>query len=201
MNFRIDFILQSEQRSASILSPKMILRITCVTIPLVLLTLGGLAGTKMWRTNSELASLEQQWAIDQPKQDAAIALQGLVAQNKEMYAATLAWKKIHLDICKVLSEVIKETQANVQYETLRLGESLQADGTRIYNIVIKGRSYGNEAETSVLSLRKKLSVNPYLDPLLVKVEVPVFKSDDTPGADPSVRIFQIDCLFEPRKFE
>ena len=201
MNLRIDLILATEQRSASVLSGKMILRISCITVPLILLTIIGLAGTKIWRTNSELSALEQQWAIDKPKQEAAVLLRGLLAQNNDMSAATLAWKKTHLDICKVLSEIIKETQSNVQFDLLRLNESLQPNGTRTYSIVIKGRSYGEEAESSVLALRKRLSANVYLDPLLVKVEVPVFKGDESPTAEKTDRIFQIDCQFEPRKFE
>ena len=118
-----------------------------------------------------------------------------------MLAEISAWSKVHVNFCKVISEIIKETQGNVQFETLRLSEAFQPNGTRSFNITIKGRAFGEEAETSILSLRKKLGTNKHLDPLLLKVEGSIKLDDSAASNNSSVRIFQIDCIFEPRKFE
>jgi hypothetical protein len=206
MNLRVDLILPTEQRSASVVSIKSLVRITVIIIPVVLFIIIALAVMNMMRYKSELNGLDAQWKDAEPKKAAAAALRTDLAANIALRSKLTGWTSSRINWQEQLKGIQKEIPAELRIQLSRLGIS---SGTSLDNkipargaaLTIQGTAFGENAEQNVQNLKQALLKSPVLAGCVEQVDVTRFEASTSLGASKSDRLFQIDVKYKPRKFE
>ena len=205
MNLRIDLILEEEQRSGSIVSGKSLFRVVAMILPFVLLTVVAMEFVEMMKLKGALSELETKWAVAEPKVTAARTIREQAAVNGLIQEELDTWSTAHINWHEQLAALVKVVPGYVQIDKLKITHAFQllADQTsaRVYTLVIDGKAIGARAEQHVQRLREAMQSEPPFRDLTATVTVAKYGKDTTEGADKFDRIFQIQCTYEPRKFE
>lgn len=204
MNLRVDLILETEQRSASVFNLKSLLRLIAVLIPALiviayLFSFGGYLTLK-----SKVNQMESEFEIKKPKTVQADALSAEVSVNEGMTKELAGWHNSAIDWHRQLYELMKVVPAEMYFESLRVSYAIQMVDkvpARKYSLVIAGKSKGSHSVDNVLRLKRSLTISPFFKKYIDTPEVPVFKQDATPGAEDTDRVFRIECVYKPRKMQ
>ena len=129
MNLRVDLILESEQRSASIFNLKSLLRFITILIPsiIVLLFLVSFAGYLSLK--GRVNELKTENEIKQPKVTRADALSGEVAKNESMRKELAGLRNSSLDWHKQFVELMKVVPAEMIFDSIRAAQTFQTAGS------------------------------------------------------------------------
>lgn len=207
MNLRVDLILESEQRSGSVVNLKSTMRIASIVGPIILLFIAGSVFTNARRLNTELNMLEGQMEIAGPKQEAAAELKEDLATNLGILNELEGWQKSHIDWNEQLLGLQREVPATIQLNVLRISQALQLIDNRIparvFTLVLKGKAVGKDAEHDVDYLQRRLLKAPAFSSVMEKVEIPPggFRAVIEKDGSKSDRIFQLDCMYQARTFK
>ena len=205
MNLRVDLILETERRSASVLSLKGFVRIVLIVIPLVILLLIGNEIMDLMTLRNEVNAQETEWRMAGPKEKKAGELAVQYQLNLAMRKELDGWRNSRLDWHQQLSAIMTETPTNVQFQSLSVGHAFQLieDKTpaRVFSMELRGRASGADAEAGVRQIEHRLTQGPAFSNLTRKVEVPQYGADAAKGADKNDRIFVITCGYRERKLE
>lgn len=206
MNIRVDLILESEQRSASVVNVKSMIRISSISVPAILLVIAASIVVNMMTLNSELKMLEGEMQAIGPKQEAAEILSKGFAVNREMLNELEGWHKSHIDWHEQLLAMQKEVPAEIQLSALRISHQFDLIDKKIparaFTVVLEGNTTGERAEFSVQRLKRGLEDSPALSSAVQKngVEVSRYEAVTEKGAAKDDRIFQIKCEYQSRRF-
>lgn len=201
MNLRIDLILESEQRSASLLDLKMIKRIGMIAGPAILalaLIFGLLKATQQGRT---LKRLEKQWAIDQPRVQEAAKWQEQMIKNRDRLTEIQGWKKSRIDWHKQLVAFAEITPENIQYTVFRLNHSTTRKPGRAYSLRLEGLAVGEKAEDNVQNLVEEIEKGPFFKSFIKELVIADFRADPSPDAQKHDRRFSFDIIYSERPLE
>ena len=219
MNLRVDLILPTEQRSASVVSVKSLIRIAAIVVPLVLLIVIAWVVTSLMQTRGELNRLEAQW--DEfgaekawgPKKELTpqkvIDARNIKAELNKTLAiekSLAGWATSRMLWDEQLKGIRKEIPPALRIQLTKLtvvstmGVSSKTP-VRANFLTMMGVAYGDNAETSVQTFQKALLNTSSSAGRVVSVEVPQCVDNKAPGANKSDRFFKIDMQYKPRKFE
>lgn len=204
MNLRVDLILESEQRSASLLNLKSIIRLVVVLVPSLIVAAYLFSFVGYLTLKGKVKQLETAAEINQPKVVQADALSAEVAVNEGMKRELAGWRNAAIDWHRQLYELMKCVPAEVYFESLRVSYAFQTEGNvpaRKYNMVIAGASKGSSSVDNVLRLKRELTVSEFFKKYMDPPEVPVFKQDAAPGAQDTDRVFRIECAYKARMMQ
>jgi len=207
MNLRVDLILESEQRSGSIFSPKSLLRIVTAVVPAILVILVAFAVLSVMRLKGEESALQARWDIAEPKKQAALKLEQQLAANRRILEELKGWKNSHIDWHAQLVGLQEQIPPRVQLSALTINQSLDVidDKTpaRMFAMEIEGRAIGLSAERDVQHLKERLSKTEPFAAAMVEngVQVPVYGADPSATANRQDRVFKIRCVYMPREFK
>lgn len=204
MNLRIDLIMETEQRSASVVNTKTIKRVSIITVPVVVVAILLLSTFQLIAIKSEVGQRERMWQTSEPRQKKAEEDSRNVAKNRDLLAELKGISNSRNEWYRQLVAIHKDVPSDIVLETMRIEHSINAvDGkaAREFKITIGGKTFGENSEQSVMLLKKKLDTGDNYDHCIQSVEIPMFKADETPGADKNDRVFRMNILYKPRKFE
>lgn len=201
MNLRVDLILETEQRSASVVNAKMLLRIVYIVVPLILAVMVATLTVKMIALNSELSNLNAEMGIKGPKKDAALKLRGELEGNKALLAQLEGWNKSQVKWSELLRTLQKQVPPALQLTSVRIMDTLQTAGgpSRNYNIILKGKGYGDATKNHVIALEASLKQWPEMAPPGDAKVVNFGQDEQSPRKDEMM--FQIECTLLPRRFQ
>lgn len=200
MNLRVDLILESEQRSGSLLSPKSLIRIAIIVLPLILGIVLASAAYKTWQLSAERKQLEEQLRNIGNRTQEAKDLQEQVAKNENIVAKLTWWHNSRLDWVKVLVGLQKVVPDTIQLQMLSIPEKIKKGDApaREFTMTLQGKAVGTKAKENVKRLAADIKKAPEFKELLESSKVTSFLRDASQKADPNDRIFKIECKFKPR---
>jgi hypothetical protein len=207
MSLRVDLILDSEQRSGSLLSPKSLVRIASIVGPAILLVLVAAFVMQMFQLNSKVALLEGQWEDVGGQQQTAENLRGQLLENREMLDEIGGWRESHIDWHEQLSGLIRVVPPEIELRKLRIGQQLDVleknMPARTFSMTLNGRAVGAGAEGAVEALKLSLQTAPAFATNVAEdgVSVPSYGADVSAGAGKHDRVFTIVSKYTPRKFD
>lgn len=205
MNLRVDLILESEQRSASLISRKSLIRIVSIVIPAVIVLLVTLQVMRLLAVKNEERAVEARWLTTEPLEKKAGELAGVRRANDALLAELEGWSKSRISWNEQLLALTSVVPTNMQLTELRIGQTFQVIQdkvpARVFGMNLKGMSYGTEAESSVKKMEQTLSQDALFSNLIRRVEVPMYGAANTEGANKDDRIFEIRCGYRERAFE
>jgi hypothetical protein len=204
VNLRVDLILPSEQRSASLFNPRVVVRLTGILIPVGLLALLAYGVTHMMFVKGRLAAAEQQWRSAEPRKAQAIKLGDQFNANRAIRDELAGWRATHVDWHRQLASVQRRVPPNVQVTSLGIAQVLQTTNNvlaRVFTMRLQGKAVGAGADADVEALREGLRTDPVLTNVHGRVEITMFAADTDRNAKPEDRVFQIDCRYAPRLFK
>ena len=204
MNLRIDLILDTEQRSGSLLNAKSLTRLVSILVPLLA------AGLIAWQLfivvglRKQLNDLILDWEIKQPQSEKAITLTKEFESHKSILRELEGWKKSRIAWNDQISQIMKITPENIQLQTLTMHQVLslykKTSPARMYALSLAGKATGRTAEKSVRGFEQKLQSSSAFTGVVEKVTVPQYGEDPSADADRDDRIFQIETDYEVQTF-
>jgi len=207
MNLRVDLILPTEQRSASVVSAKSLVRIAMIVVPLILAVIIASVVMSMMRYRSDLIELERQWKEAEPKKEAAANLRKELAATQDLEKKLMGWKGSRVDWHRQLRGIQKEipAEARIQLNRLTVNSVLSLEGGKIPvrsdSATLMGTAFGENARVNVENLKQALLKSSTLTGYVNQVEVIRFDQSRDEKASKLDRTFRIDMMYKPRKFE
>jgi len=202
MNLRVDLILETEKRSASVINAKSILRISYVVLPVILFLIIGSLVLSVWRLNSTLKTLEDTLAIDGPKKDKALKLRADLWANLAILEEVEGWNKSHLSFHEQLLGVQKEVPERIQLQNMTFSHTTGLTNNmpaRIFALSLSGKAVGDMAQSYVTQFEDRLKKGPAFTNTMESAKVVLFKRpDNVTDENKSDRLFQIECKYKPR---
>lgn len=207
MNLRVDLILPNEQRSASVINAKSLVRIATIVGPIILLVFIAMSIKSALVIRSDLKMWRDRWAEDEPKKEAAAKLRKEVSINAAIENKASNWGKSRLLMHEQLRAIQKEIPETLQVRLTRLQAStamLLVDNKspgRTYSVSFQGIAYGENTEDNVQKLCLKLAKGESFTNFVKEAEVTRYVANPAEGANKQDRLFAIDVRYKARKFE
>ncbi len=206
MNLRIDLILESEQRSASVLSLKLMRRLALIAVPVLLglIVVFSVLGTM--RMGMRATDLETQWRILEPQRDAALERSRQVARHRAILHALESWPETKLTLHEqlaVIMAIVPETIQITQFNYVQTISHAGRDRARETNFLISGRARGSDATESRTIIERLEDLFRTTEPFatLVKSVTMSGRADTSEDALETDRRFDIECEYHPRPFK
>jgi hypothetical protein len=206
MNLRVDLILESERRSASLINPKSVMRICAIIGPVLLVIIIGSFALNIWQLNNHLDSLKKTLEVELPKKERAVKIKADLNANLLLLSELEGWQMSRIDWADQLLSIQKEIPDKMQLETLTVNHSIQVTNDmpcRSFTMKLNGKAVSEAASALVMQLRDNLpksstSSNSLMThPIVTKFSRPLVPTEENRND----RIFQIDCTYKPRMFE
>jgi len=205
MNLRVDLILESEQRSGSLVSLKALGRIAAFLLPALLILAVFSAFRNMKEVTDELAELEAQWAEVKPKQIEVLNLNEEFLANRRTRKELEGWRHSRVDWHEQVVGLMREVPGTIQLTRMRINQALQLIDeqvpARVFSLSLEGTAVGEEAEENVQILKRQLQRATPFEGVIEQVEVTRFAKDTAKSAHKDDRTFRVECKFAPREFE
>lgn len=202
MNLRVDLILESEQRSPSVVSLKLLKRLSIIVAPALLIFVAILSLLGTMRMGLKLSSLEAEWQTLDLQKEAAQARNAEIARNAAILKALDSWPATKLTLHDQLASLMRMTPETIQIMQLSYDQTITQTGRdlgRATALRMQGRARGEEAENNILLMEKRFGKEEPFATLLNSVSMRGF-GDSSAGALPTDRIFTLECEYHPRKF-
>lgn len=210
MNLRVDLILESEQRSASVINAKSLTRMGMIIVPAVVGLAIAVAVVDYLTLRSRQNTITEQLEAEQGRKSEAAAVLKSLNDNKAILDEISGWTKSRTAVADVLLDVQKVTPLEIQLTDFSIVQSTLATNVpgaktiaRSYQISIKGKALADGAEKTeqaVLKFRADLQAAQALGTNVDEVVVSSFGASQEADAPKDLRIFNITCNIKPRKF-
>ena len=206
MNFQVNVILDSELRSGSSISQKFVIRLVAVVVPSIFLILLILLAFKTRSTRKNRLRAEYNKNGIKSSYNIVLKMQNELRDHRNMIQDIEGWRvsrSVWHQTLRYLPEIVP---ANVQLTRLMVSEKFESvDGvpSRIVRMYIKGKVIGENSEKDVKQFKRALEGSPLFRPIIDSVEVRRFVAPVNLAPEnfeeSSVRVFDIECKFVPKK--
>ncbi|MBI2440779.1 MAG: hypothetical protein HYV35_05340 [Lentisphaerae bacterium] len=200
MNLQVDFLLDSERRSGSSVSPKFVIRLAAIIVPAVLLGLFMILSTAYQVSKHDRNTVEQEKRQIDPEYRKVINLEKELKEAQSLAAAIQGWKDSRLDAYRFLRGLQRAVPLSVQLTQGVLNEKVEAVESavgRTAMLQLKGRVGGASPEADVRRLYEALKSEPPFPDLMEQVEVKRFAASEARD-EQDIRVFDIECKLKPR---
>jgi hypothetical protein len=207
MNFRVDLILPSEQRSGSVLSIKSILRIVSIAVPSIILVLFALGIMSMLRLKNEYNLYKGEKDATEPREKTAVKVRGELGQNRGTLNEITGWSASHIDWHKQFQGLQLAVPEQIQFTGLKIDQSLPVDSVpaRVFSCTADGKTRGSTPQSDVQLLISQMKSQPLMAALLSQDSVRIvpgsFGDDPDKNAPSHARVFTIAWEYTPLKFK
>ena len=201
MNLRVDLIFESEQRSASVFSPKSLIRIAMIVIPALLLLGAGTAVWQMVGLRTKCKNLEEQLEVTRDLKSRAQDLRETLEINQNILKKLDSWANTEIKWSSQMLALQRIVPKTIQITSMELSEKIKGGTSKIYTMKLEGKSRGTTAESTeayVLNLARQIKEANGFKGLIEKTEVKKFDKDTSVNAEKNDRIFFIECTYKPR---
>ncbi len=210
MNLRVDLILESEQRSASVVSLKLLKRLAMIVVPALLILIAMFVMLGTMRMGAQVSNLEAQWKALEPQRDAAQAGIREIGRNAAIVKALDSWPATKLTLHDQLAAIMRLTPETMQITQMTYNQTIAVSArsrARTTTLRMQGKSKGLEedevedrfAEKNIELMASLFRTEEPFATLLSSVNMRGF-SDSSDGALPADRIFTLECEYHPRNF-
>lgn len=203
MNLRVDLILETEQRSASVVNIKGVIRIVSIVVPVILIVCIAMVVSTMMRINSELKTREAEMAIAGPKKDAAIKYREELSKNKQTLQELEGWRQTRIEWADQLAKIQNIIPTEIQLTSLKIlnaVETVEGVPARTSNMLIKGKALGSQANANVEMLGD-IEKNQAFTNSMKEARVADYKRNEDPAANEGEMLFLIEVTYQPKKFK
>lgn len=206
MSLHIDFIYETEQRSASLISLKFVARLLGIVIPLTAIVFVAFVVYRYHQTKRELAGVELHWRTLEPAYQEAQQLLVDLESVRGINAEFERWRNVRLRLLGPLEAVREATPPTIQLTRLQVREDLKIErNVPVYHVdlMLEGRARGASPRTDVEQLQHDLREHPAMAELVDQVVIPPgsFQADPDRDAEREHRIFRLHAPLIPRRFE
>ena len=205
MNLRVDLLESYEQRSASLISLRSIIRVGWIVLPIAVVLLIAVFIVNTTRINSELDLLESEWEAAKPHRAEAAEMRATLAVNENIVSELDGWIESRLTWNDQLTGIMVAVPPTIQIRSLRVDHRLQLlddeSPARFFTLMLSGRSLGETAEQSVQLLRQRLIGLSAFAGKVDNVVVAQFGADTAADAGKADRTFTIQSTYIPRIFK
>lgn len=205
MSLHVNLLMESERRSSRILSPKLMLRVVVIAIPLfaAAAVLSGVGKTMIM--TRELRQLETAWRSAEPQKKKAEKLSVETAYDRHIVKEITGWKNSRIDWHKQMETVQGVVPPAIQIVSLTVEQTLDSAEdkrpTRTYTMSLRGKARGTESEEAVKGLRTGLQRAETSTGTVEKVQVVTYGAETGQNAGTNDYVFQIDCIYHVKVFE
>jgi hypothetical protein len=214
MNLRVDLILPEERRSASRISPKLLVRGALVFALLVVVlgvTVVYLKATAVMRQRNAARDI---WQGLEPKYKKAVALEKELRQNQMLLADLLSIRNSRMNWVEQLRALHRVVPENVQITRVNFEETMgkvKNTPARLFTLTIYARAYardesrtfGGDPQQDVKEMERRLVADEHFSKCLRDVAVVggSFAVGRWPGAVENDRQFSIRCIYRPMEIK
>lgn len=199
----VNLLLDEERRSSSPVSLGLIIRLTVITV-LVLLIVGAFSFYAEYRTlQNQVASTTDEWKRTESKYTAAVQLRNELADRnvtlneiKGWRDSRIAWGKQLESLLPAVPAVIQLTELRVNQMVLSISNNVSA---RVYEMRITGKTAAPRSEVNVVQFLEAFKQPPFAGVVDSAILPPgAFRQDPVAKTD---RIFEVICKYVPRVLE
>lgn len=204
MNLRVDLILETEQRSASVFSPKVLGRLAALVLPILLAGFVIMRTITVMKLRTQLRLFDDEWSLLSPKSERADELIKDFQRNEKLLLEMRGWENSRLAWHGQIDALIRAVPTQIQLQSLRVSQTLLLEDKvpeRQFTMAIRGRAVGVTAEQNVKRLERSLSSVETFAPVMREVDVPQYGADTSEDASKEDRVFLIQCDYKERPFE
>ena len=201
MSLQVNLLIPSEQRSASPINLKLLVRLAYLAVPAGVLLVIASAVIDLLTLKSELHRLEERWGELEPRKKAAQQEQVVIMRNRDILAELQGWRNSQMLWHAALSNVCDEVPASTQIQTLTISQDTPLLGkqvpARVFRLQVAGKAKGSRSEQDIQTLSQRLGRLECIS----SARVSNYRADYSQGAEEDDRVFSIVCEFVARKFE
>jgi len=200
MNLQVDFLLDTERRSGSTVSQKFVIRLTAVSIPVILLGLFSVLILTYQASKRDRNLVEQEKIQIDPEYKKVLSLEKEFKSDQDLKTAIQGWSASRLDAYRLLRGLQRAAPRNIQLTQWILNEKVEVVGTvfgRTAGIYMKGKVAGERPEADVKLLYQALKSEPPFPDIMAQVEVKRFAASEALD-EHGGRVFDIECTLKPR---
>jgi hypothetical protein len=203
MNLRVDLILETEQRSASVVNAKGLIRIVSIVVPLIIVVIIGLVTSRMISLSNSLNALEAELKDKVPKKEAAIKYREEVGKNRQTLDELEGWRKSRVNWAEQLLNIQTLIPSEIQLTNLRINHAIDTTAgnmVRNFSFTMKGKALGEAARTNVEMLGE-IEKNPALTNAMKEATVVNYSKNEDQGAPAGEMLFDVSGSYHPRTFK
>ncbi len=204
MNLRVDLIYPNEQRSGGAVALKSVVRIGSVVIPCVLVLIVGWWVLGIVMARGELSVMEEQWRTTELRQQVAKQTANDLGANRKIIAEIEGWSHAAMPWHPQLIALVEIVPPEVQIvsATVLLDEPGRDEApARRFALRIAGRTGSPQSKDLIETLRTDIEKHAAYTNGLDHVEVAHYGADESDGAGPMDRVFEIEVSYAKRDFK
>lgn len=204
MNLRVDLILEDEKRSANVVNAKSLARIAIITVPIIIIVMGLVAGISVMHSKIKLKQLTRSWELAEQKQEEAKGLRNESAINNRIKIEIQGWRESHINWYEQLLGLQRIAPLKMQFTKLRISQTLQLVKNKFparhLNLTLSGKAVGPTAESDVNHFISTIRSSEVFTEQMEDVIIKSFAEDREENASRDDRVFEIECIYKPREF-
>ncbi len=201
MNLRVNLFLPGEQRSATPLNPRTVLRVFAVAVPGAFLLLIVATVSDLVSLRSELNQVEARWRQIEPKKKQAEQEQADILANKDIAMEIEGWSSARFDWGSTLAALCADVPTNIQFIAFQVSQDMplidKKVPARVCRLQLAGRASGRSVEVEIEHLRDRATKLP----IVASARITQYGADTAPNANEFDRVFGIECVFKPQAFK
>lgn len=201
MNLHINLLLKSEERSASRISRKFLIKAFAMFAGLLFLSLTVVVLAGARSANQALLFAEQEKKQLESVFRTVNELRQELTSLQELTNAITIWAQTRPDWPLLLSGVQSVVPANIQLTRLTANENITVVDnmpTRVATLYLQGKAAGEHSETDVQELEKSLKEKSPFNGIMESAQVKQFEAARNEGQE-NMRVFDIECRFKTLK--
>lgn len=204
MNIRVDLILDTEKRSASVLNAKSIIRLAIIILPLLVIVMVVLGAISVMHSNVKLNNLQNRWEIAEKKQAEAKILRNETAINNQIKNELLGWRASHMSWGEQLVALQRIAPINMQLTGLSINQTLHLVKNKFparqFVLTLSGKSKGVPAEANINRFIDTIKNSEAFTVPMENVSIENFGEDRNENASREDRVFVIKCTYNAKEF-
>lgn len=207
MNLRVELILDTERRSASLINVKTVIRISAIVVPLLIAAIAAMMAMDYMSVKQKRDILKSQREDQKPTEEKATTLNTQLGQNLALLKEIEGWQNARTSWSVLLLDLQKSAPDKIHFDTLTVQHALTLEAgkslVRTYGMSLKGVAGGSNPEQDVRQMKEDVrlaaSYTNLLDsvPEIKRFEPLASHTDETKHH----RAFTLDLKLKPRKFE
>ncbi|MBN2302426.1 MAG: hypothetical protein JXN60_07925 [Lentisphaerae bacterium] len=205
MNLRADLILEEEQRSASVINLKSLIRIATILVPLCIVIIVAMAIVGLISISGRVTTLNSEWEALKPKKEIALRLKTDVNINLDILKEIENWQTTRINSYELLLEVMKAVRPKIVLSNLNLTQQLinktDTGIGRYTTLSLKGTAYTSSAQDDVNAVKEYFSAVSTNEPKISDVAIPLYEQDKSKEAEKTDRVFEVRVEYAPGIFK
>lgn len=206
MNLSVNLIEESEKRQGGSLSPLFFIRIIAWAIPIIIALIIGHLAICLTLNKSQLERAQAQITDKKDQLVLSAEIMKQQRQYRDLLGQLNGWKALRLDWNKQLEALRLTVPLEVQLTSLDLSQTMMSSNgipVAVYKLLLTGKTGGLNPESNLTRFRQTVIKDPKLSERLDDVVVPegAFVEDTSPNAQPSDRLFKLNCTFQPQVYK